>query len=277
MTGSVQADARRGGARILVIEDEPGIVQALRTNLSAHGFQVETADAGRAGLKAYKRRRPDLILLDLGLPDMDGKDIVSAVRIEAATPIIILSVRGGEREKVEALDLGADDYLTKPFGVDELLQMKAEIDQFGPIDRAGAQQTPAALGRPAPDEIEAHARAYGEQLAEVEELVLPAEAEYGRHVYHLYVVRVQNRDHVLQGMADRGVACGIHYPIPLHLQEAYRFLNYAIGSFPVAERCADEFLSLPMYPELTTEQIETAARELRALVCTSELSYEPVA
>src|SRR5438093_5429356 len=121
MTGSVQADGRRGGARILVIEDEPGIVQALRTNLSAHGFQVETADAGRPGLKAYKRRRPDLILLDLGLPDMDGKDIVSAVRIEAATPIIILSVRGGEREKVEALDLGADDYLTKPFGVDELL------------------------------------------------------------------------------------------------------------------------------------------------------------
>ncbi len=121
MTGSVQADARRGGARILVIEDEPGIVRALRTNLSAHGFQVETADAGRAGLKAYKRRRPDLVLLDLGLPDMDGKDIVSAVRIEAATPIIILSVRGGEREKVEALDLGADDYLTKPFGVDELL------------------------------------------------------------------------------------------------------------------------------------------------------------
>ena len=108
-------------ARILVIEDEPGIVRALKANLSAHGFQVETADAGRAGLKAYKRRRPDLILLDLGLPDMDGKDIVSAVRIEAATPIIILSVRGGEREKVEALDLGADDYLTKPFGVDELL------------------------------------------------------------------------------------------------------------------------------------------------------------
>src|SRR2546426_3429959 len=121
MTGSVQADARRGGARILVVEDEPGIVRALKTNLSAHGFQVEPVDTGRAGLDAYKRRRPDLILLDLGLPDIDGKEIVRAVRGDGATPIIVLSVRGAEREKVEALDLGADDYLTKPFGVDELL------------------------------------------------------------------------------------------------------------------------------------------------------------
>ena len=121
MTGSVQADAGRGGARILVIEDEPGIARALKTNLSAHGFQVETADNGRAGLDSYKRRRPDLILLDLGLPDIDGKEIVRAVRSDGATPIIVLSVRGAEREKVEALDLGADDYLTKPFGVDELL------------------------------------------------------------------------------------------------------------------------------------------------------------
>ena len=121
MTGSVQADAGRGGARILVIEDEPGIARALKTNLSAHGFQVETADNGRAGLDSYKRRRPDLILLDLGLPDIDGKEIVREVRSDGATPIIVLSVRGAEREKVEALDLGADDYLTKPFGVDELL------------------------------------------------------------------------------------------------------------------------------------------------------------
>src|SRR5439155_21731083 len=108
-------------ARILVIEDECGIVRALKANLSAHGFQVETAAAGRAGLKAYKRRRPDLILLDLGLPDMDGKDIVGMVRIEAATPIIILSVRAGEREKLEALDLGAVGYLTRAFGVEEVL------------------------------------------------------------------------------------------------------------------------------------------------------------
>jgi two-component system KDP operon response regulator KdpE len=110
-----------GGARILVIEDDPGIARAITTNLSAHGFQAESVDTGTAGLNAYRRRRPDLILLDLGLPDIDGKEIVRAVRADSATPIIILSVRGAEREKVDALDLGADDYLTKPFGVDELL------------------------------------------------------------------------------------------------------------------------------------------------------------
>src|ERR1051325_5119700 len=109
----------------------------------------------------------------------------------------------------------------------------------------------------------ANARFYDQQLAEIEEVIRPTEADYGRHVYHLYVVRVQDRDRVLRGMADSGIACGIHYPIPVHLQEAYRFLGYRKGSFPVAERCADEFLSLPMYPELTDEQIEKVARELR--------------
>ena len=77
---------------------------------------------------------------------------------------------------------------------------------------------------------------------------------------------MQNRDGIFREMADRGVACGIHYPIPVHLQEAYRFLGYQKGSFPVAERCADEFLSLPMYPELTTAQIEMVERELKALL-----------
>jgi dTDP-4-amino-4,6-dideoxygalactose transaminase len=123
----------------------------------------------------------------------------------------------------------------------------------------------------------AHARAYDLRLAGVPELILPMEAENGRHVYHLYVVRVQDRDEVLQKLANNGVACGIHYPIPVHLQEAYRFLGYGRGSFPVAEQCADEFLSLPMYPELTVEQIGTVERELRAVLCTAGRSYEPVA
>ena len=116
----------------------------------------------------------------------------------------------------------------------------------------------------------ANARLYAQQLAGVEELILPAEAVYGRHVYHVYAVRVRNRDPILRAMANRGIACGIHYPIPLHLQEAYRFLGYQKGSFPVAERCADEFLSLPMYPELAPEQIGMVARELKGLLCASE-------
>lgn len=109
------------GARILVVEDEPAIVRAVETNLSGHGFEVEAAPTGEAALESFARRQPDLVILDLGLPDMDGTQVIRTVRAEGATPIIVLSVRGSEREKVQALDLGADDYLTKPFGVEELL------------------------------------------------------------------------------------------------------------------------------------------------------------
>jgi len=109
------------GARILVVEDDPGILRALKTNLTRHGFDVETAETGARALDTYSRYRPDLILLDLGLPDIDGTAVIREVRAQSGTPIVVLSVRGAERDKVEALDLGADDYLTKPFGVEELL------------------------------------------------------------------------------------------------------------------------------------------------------------
>jgi len=109
------------GARILVVEDDPGILRALKTNLTRHGFEVETAETGGQALDSYSCRPPDLILLDLGLPDVDGTVVIQEVRARASTPIVVLSVRGGERDKVAALDLGADDYLTKPFGVEELL------------------------------------------------------------------------------------------------------------------------------------------------------------
>jgi two-component system, OmpR family, KDP operon response regulator KdpE len=110
-----------GGARILVADDEVAIGRAVETNLSRHGFQVRAAHDGRSALENLASFRPDLILLDLGLPDMDGFDIIRRIRSGSSTPIIVLSVRGQERDKVQALDLGADDYLTKPFGVDELL------------------------------------------------------------------------------------------------------------------------------------------------------------
>jgi len=105
----------------LVVDDEPGILRAVQTNLGRHDFRIETATTGRGALEAYSRRRPDLVLLDLGLPDMDGLDVLRAIRERSSTPIVVLSAREMERDKVAALDLGADDYLTKPFGVNELL------------------------------------------------------------------------------------------------------------------------------------------------------------
>lgn len=106
---------------ILVIEDDPPIRRFLRTGLGAHGFQVFEADTGRRGLVEAGIRKPDLIILDLGLPDMDGVEVVKTVREWTVLPIIILSARYAEQHKIEALDAGADDYLTKPFGLGELL------------------------------------------------------------------------------------------------------------------------------------------------------------
>jgi dTDP-4-amino-4,6-dideoxygalactose transaminase len=103
-------------------------------------------------------------------------------------------------------------------------------------------------------------------LADLDVLTLPLAAEYGVHIYHLYVVRVPERDRILQALARRGIACGIHYPTPVHRQDAYRSLGLGPGSFSVAERCAGEILSLPMFPELTPAQIETVARELKAVL-----------
>jgi dTDP-4-amino-4,6-dideoxygalactose transaminase len=112
----------------------------------------------------------------------------------------------------------------------------------------------------------AHAQAYRDLLAGADGLVLPREADYAKHVYHVFALRVPGaRDDVLRELGERGVSCGIHYPVPLHLQEAYRHLGLERGAYPVAERCAEQFLSLPMFPELTREQIEYTARELRAV------------
>jgi len=112
----------------------------------------------------------------------------------------------------------------------------------------------------------AHARYYGEQLAGLAGLTLPSVAEYGLPVYHIYAVRLKERDRILQALAQRGVACGIHYPKPVHLQKAYHSLGLGAGSFPVAEKCADEFLSLPMFPELTPAQLETVVQEIKSLL-----------
>jgi two-component system KDP operon response regulator KdpE len=106
---------------ILVIDDEPQILRAIRTILTEKQFRVSTASRGEEGLTLAATTEPDLIILDLGLPDMDGVQVCMRLREWTQTPIIILSVRDSERDKVAALDMGADDYLTKPFGIDELL------------------------------------------------------------------------------------------------------------------------------------------------------------
>ncbi len=106
---------------ILVIDDEPQILRAIRTILTEKQFRVSVANRGEEGLTLAATTEPDLIILDLGLPDMDGVEVCSRLREWTETPIIILSVRDSERDKVAALDMGADDYLTKPFGIEELL------------------------------------------------------------------------------------------------------------------------------------------------------------
>jgi len=116
-----QPGRARTGARILVIEDEPAIRLAVERNLTGHGFDVRGIDSAEGGLELETRFHPDLVLLDLVLPDVEGFEVIQRLRSRSSIPIIVLSVRGAEQDKVRALELGADDYLTKPFGVDELL------------------------------------------------------------------------------------------------------------------------------------------------------------
>ncbi|UOZ10913.1 MULTISPECIES: response regulator [unclassified Amycolatopsis] len=109
------------GATVLVVDDEPQIVRALRINLTARGYKVITAHDGTAALKAVAETKPDVVVLDLGLPDLDGTEVIAGLRGWTTVPIIVLSARGDSADKVQALDAGADDYVTKPFGMDELL------------------------------------------------------------------------------------------------------------------------------------------------------------
>jgi two-component system KDP operon response regulator KdpE len=105
---------------ILVVEDDPETRRSVVRDLVAHGYRVDEAASADAALRSWDSRRPDLVLLDLGLPDLDGTIVVRRMRHEASTPILILSARDKERDKIEALEMGADDYVTKPFGMGEL-------------------------------------------------------------------------------------------------------------------------------------------------------------
>jgi len=129
--------------RVLVIDDEPSILRALRINLTARNYEVTTASDGASGLAAVARDRPDVLILDMGLPDMEGTDVIHGVRGWSSTPIIVLSVWGAESQKVAALDAGADDYVTKPFGMDELLaRLRAAVRRASPAPDEPVVTTP---------------------------------------------------------------------------------------------------------------------------------------
>jgi two-component system KDP operon response regulator KdpE len=124
---------------LVVIEDDPQIRRFLRTGLSAEPFRIFEADTGKEGLVEAARRKPDLVILDLGLPDIDGVDVVTQLREWYTRPIIILSARTNEQDKIKALDAGADDYLTKPFGVGELQARIRVALRHGARDEDSAQ------------------------------------------------------------------------------------------------------------------------------------------
>jgi two-component system KDP operon response regulator KdpE len=139
--------------RVLVIDDEPQIVRALQINLKARGYEVHLAGTGTSALKVAAQHPPELVILDLGLPDFDGVDVIRGLRGWTEAPILVLSGRTDSTDKVEALDAGADDYVTKPFGIDELLaRMRAvlrrsNIAQDQPVVTVGGATVDLAAKR----------------------------------------------------------------------------------------------------------------------------------
>ncbi len=150
-----------GGAVVLLVEDDPETRRSIARDLAAHGYRVEEAATGSAALRAWEGHRPDLVLLDLGLPDLDGTTVVRRLRREGTTPILIISARDKERDKIEALELGADDYVTKPFGMGELhARMRAVLRRAaGPAaDEMGIVRVGALSLDPGRHEIRVHDR-----------------------------------------------------------------------------------------------------------------------
>ena len=130
-------------SRILVVDDEPEICRTLGINLRIRGYDVDVAGDGEAALDLAARHHPDAVVLDLGLPGIDGVDVIAGLRGWSRVPIVVLSARDGEPEKVAALDAGADDYVTKPFGMDELLaRLRAALRRATPAEEDAVIETP---------------------------------------------------------------------------------------------------------------------------------------
>jgi two-component system KDP operon response regulator KdpE len=164
--------------RVLVVDDEPQIRRALAINLRARGYEVDLAEDGRTALELAARSHPDVVVLDLGLPELDGVEVIRGLRGWSRVPIVVLSVRDGERDKVAALDAGADDYVTKPFGMDELLaRLRAALRRAAPAEEAATVETPDFV-------IDLAAKRVGRDGAEIR--LTPTE-------WHLVEVLVRNR------------------------------------------------------------------------------------
>jgi two-component system KDP operon response regulator KdpE len=127
------------GSKVLVVDDEPQITRVLRTVLLSQGYQVRTAAEGESALSSFREWNPELVITDLYMPHMDGVELCKRIRALSTVPIIVLSVKGEERSKVEALDSGADDYVTKPFGIDELMaRVRAALRRSGAGDEVAS-------------------------------------------------------------------------------------------------------------------------------------------
>jgi len=130
-------------SRVLVVDDEPQILRAMAINLRARGYDVDLAPDGEHALELAAHNHPDVVVLDLGLPRMDGVEVIRGLRGWSTVPIVVLSVRDAEPDKVAALDAGADDYVTKPFGMDELLaRLRAALRRTAPAEEAALVETP---------------------------------------------------------------------------------------------------------------------------------------
>jgi len=164
--------------RVLVVDDEPQIRRALAINLRARGYEVDLAEDGRTALELAARSHPDVVVLDLGLPELDGVEVIRGLRGWSRVPIVVLSVRDAERDKVAALDAGADDYVTNPFGMDELLaRLRAALRRAAPAEEAATVETPDFV-------IDLAAKRVGRDGTEIR--LTPTE-------WHLVEVLVRNR------------------------------------------------------------------------------------
>lgn len=194
---------------VLVIEDEPEIRRFLRTSLPRQGYRLYEAATGQEGLAQAAARNPDIILLDIGLPDLDGLEIIKQVRQWTATPIIVLTARDQERVKIQALDLGADDYVTKPFGVGELLaRIRVALrHMFRPAEEPG--ETVFTLGELRVDLLRRHVLVSGKEVH-----LTPIE-------YKLLTTLVQHAGKVLTHRQLLKEVWG-----PLHVEEAHYLRVY---------------------------------------------------
>jgi dTDP-4-amino-4,6-dideoxygalactose transaminase len=230
---------------ILEIGREKGI-PVIEDAAQAHGAEYQGKKAGSLGLAGCFSFYPGK---NLGALGEAGAVVTNDDRV--AEKIRILRDHG-QRHKYHHSMIGWNCRMDGIQGA--VLSVKLRH-----LDRGNAQRR-------------SHAAHYDREFAKLEGVTTPFSASSVRHVYHVYAIRVAERDIVLNRLNEAGIGCGIHYPVPVHLQEAYRHLGYVRGSFPVSEQTSNEFISLPMYPELNLEQRQAVIQAVEETVCSEVLS-----